>query len=67
MSDPTCTHSWQSCPIHSLPNGELPGLQTVLLCVYGGVETKAGTPFDEEDARQVTDRVIERLWGDLDE
>ncbi len=60
----TCTHSWETCPVHSLPGGELPDMKTVLVCVYGDVETKAGTLFGEQDAEAVMDRVWKRLGGE---
>jgi hypothetical protein len=57
-----CTHRWQACPVHSLPDGRLPGMRTVLTCLYGGVMTKAGTPWDEHDSDEVVKRVADRLW-----
>lgn len=52
-----CIRSWKTCPVHN-PDGGLPPLKTVLLCLYGGETTKDGTPFDETDAEQVIDRAF---------
>lgn len=56
-----CTHSWSTCPVHGTVTGDLPPLRDVLTCVYGGLETKAGTPFDEHDSDAVISRLVERL------
>lgn len=61
-----CSHEWETCPVHGAPGGEFPGMSTVLLCVYGGVETKDGRPFGASDAEAVAGRVFDRLWGDDD-
>ena len=57
----TCNHDWETCPVHSTSSEELPGFATVIECAYGGLETKAGTPFGADDANAVVERVIAKL------
>lgn len=65
-SDNLCTHSWETCPVHSLPDGELPPFRTVVTCVYGGAELADGGTWDESTSDEVVTRVIDRLGRDLD-
>jgi hypothetical protein len=61
LSGGTCNHDWETCPVHATGSEELPGFATVIECAYGGLETKAGTPFGAEDANAVVERVIAQL------
>ena len=61
QSNAECTHSWRTCPVHGLPDGKLPPLQRVLSCLYGGMETKAGTPWDDSDSAEVARRIANRI------
>lgn len=59
-----CTHSWETCPVHSTGDSEkLPSFKTMLLCVCGDLETKDGDLFAEHDADTVIDDVMKRLGG----
>lgn len=42
------------------PDG-LPAFREVLMCLYGGLETKRGTPFGYQDADYVIGRMVGRL------
>ena len=55
-----CTHQWKTCPVHSRPDGGLPPFRVVLTCLYGGMATKAGTPGDQHDSDEVTERIVRR-------
>ena len=57
----SCTHSWKTCPVHGLPDGELPPWKTVLTCIYGGAELKDGGTWDETTSAEVTERMVKRL------
>ena len=59
-----CSHHWPDCPVHNPQKVELPPFNIVLLCVYGGAETKAGHPFGASDADEVAQRIADRLWGE---
>lgn len=66
-----CDHQGSKCPAHSHlwikgGAGEPGGLVHVLTCLYGGLETKDGTPFDETDAAEVMSRVADRIGRMLD-
>jgi len=65
MSQPECTHDWETCPVHSRPDGELPPFRTVITCLYGGVQTKTGTPWDQRDSDEVVERVSQKLAAAL--
>jgi hypothetical protein len=58
-----CNRDWKTCPVHGLPEGKLPPMNVVVLCLYGGLETKSGTPFDADDANDAVERVFKRLLG----
>lgn len=62
MSDPRCTHSWKTCPVHGLDGGGVPPMRTVLSCIYGGAELKDGGTWDETTSAEVTSRVAAKLW-----
>lgn len=55
-----CTHHWQTCPVHN-PDGGVPDFITATTCIYGGIATTAGTPWDENDSREVRDRLAAKL------
>ena len=57
-----CTHQWQTCPAHN-PDGGLPDLITVTTCLYGDLETKDGDKWNDDDSREVWDRVFTKLTG----
>jgi hypothetical protein len=56
----TCTHSWKTCPVHN-PEGDLPPMWKVIRCVYGDYETKDGEPMSDEIAKDLNDRIWDRL------
>lgn len=60
MINNECTHTWKTCPVHN-PSGKLPPMSTVITCLYGGLMTKNGTPWDEEDSKAVVKRVFEKV------
>lgn len=55
-----CTHQWKTCPIHSNPDSSLPPFRIVLTCLYGGLPTKAGTSWDQDDSDEVVERITAR-------
>lgn len=55
-----CTHHWQDCPEHN-PDHGLPSLITVTDCLYGGLQTVDGDPWDTHDSEEVWDRVFKRI------
>ena len=57
----SCTHSWKTCPVHGLPDGELPPMRVVMTCIYGGAELKDGGTWDETTSNEVVDRIADRL------
>lgn len=61
-----CTHSWKTCPIHGLPDGELPPMRVVLTCIYGGAALKDGGSWDQATSDEVVERVCARLEGMTD-
>jgi hypothetical protein len=60
-ADIDCSHSWKTCPLHN-PDGGLPPFRTVMLCIYGGAETKDGGVVDEQVADDLAQRIADRLW-----
>ena len=58
---PTCTHTWKTCPVHSLPDGKRPPFRTVLTCNYGGTELEDGGTWDETTSDEVANRLAARL------
>jgi hypothetical protein len=56
----SCDHEGESCPVHGEGFYER-DFATVLECLFGEVETKAGTPFDRSDAEAVVERVVAQL------
>ena len=61
VRDAMCTHEWATCPVHGTRDGSLPPFRRVLTCIYGGTETKAGTPWDESDSDAVVERMARRF------
>jgi hypothetical protein len=38
-------------------------MRTVVTCIYGGMMTKDGTPWDEQTSAEVCDKIAERIRG----
>lgn len=55
-----CNHDWRTCNVHN-PDGGVPGLIAATTCIYGGAPTVDGDGWDEQDSKEVWDRVFDRL------
>ena len=55
-----CTHQWRNCPAHSRPDGDLPPFRVVLTCLYGGMPTNDGDPWDQLDSDEAVRQIVPR-------
>lgn len=56
-----CTHSWKTCPVHGTGTGELPPMNRVVSCLYGGMPTKDGGTWNDQTSAEVTKQVAAKL------
>jgi hypothetical protein len=57
-----CSHHWRTCPVHSVPEPDMPPFRVVLTCIYGGAPLKDGGEWDAATSNEVTSRIVGR-WG----